>query len=321
MNFFRRHNNAVVLAAVLLAQLLALAVQVKRQTPSGPVTLLRLVAVNTLAPFERSAIYLGGGARHVWNNYVDLLHVRQENLRLKAEFEQVRLARTRELEDARQAHRLQALLGFKEKWIDQTVAAQVIGTSGTESSRLLYLDKGGRDGIRVDQPVITPDGVVGKVLAVFGDHISQVLLISDATSGVGATLVSSRLQGIIKGSPNGELTLNYIMGDETVHPGEVIVTSGGDRIFPKGLPLGTVAKVAMGRNLFLDVRVKPAVPLNRLEEVLVITSQVAREPEAAGQPHVRASDVLSQHLPGVPQAAAPSPSGAAPNANQGAQKP
>ncbi len=321
MNFFKRHENAVVLAVVLLAQLLALAVQVKRQTPAGPVTLLRLVAVNTLAPFERSAIYLGGGARHVWNNYVDLLHVRQENLRLKAEFEQVRLARTRELEDARQAHRLQALLGFKEKWIDQTVAAQVIGTSGTESSRLLYLDKGGRDGIRVDQPVITPDGVVGKVLAVFGDHISQVLLISDATSGVGATLVSSRLQGIIKGSPNGELTLNYIMGDETVHPGEIIVTSGGDRIFPKGLPLGTVAKVAMGRNLFLDVRVKPAVPLNRLEEVLVITSQVAREPEAAGQPHVRASDVLSQHLPGVPQAAAPSPSGAAPNANQGAQKP
>jgi rod shape-determining protein MreC len=321
MNFFKRQKNAVVLAAVLLVQLLALAVQVKRQTPTGPVTLLRLVAVSTLSPFERGVIYMGMGARHMWNNYIDLIHVRQENLQLKEEFEKVRLARLRELEDARQAHRLQSLLNFKENWMDQTVAAQVIGTSGTESSRLLYLDKGARDGIKVDQPVITPDGVVGKVLAVFGDHVSQVLLVSDATSGVGALLLSSRLQGIVKGSPNGELTLNYIMGDENVPAGEVIVTSGGDRIFPKGLPIGTVTKVGMGRNLFLDIRVKPAVPLNRLEEVLVITSQAAREPDNAELPRVRASDILSQHLPGVPQPAAPSPSNAPANANQGAHKP
>ena len=84
--------------------------------------------------------------------------------RLKAEAEQMRLERAREQEDARQARRMQALLGFKEQWIDATVAAQVIGTSGTESSRLLYLDKGRKDGIRADMPVITPDGVVGKVL-------------------------------------------------------------------------------------------------------------------------------------------------------------
>jgi rod shape-determining protein MreC len=322
MNFFRRHNNAVVLAAVLLAQLLALAVQVKRQTPSGPVTLLRLVAVSTLSPFERSAIYLGEGTRHLWNDYIDLRHVRQENLALTAQFERVRLARLRELEDTRQAHRLQALLGFKENWMDQTVAAQVIGTGGTESSRLLYLDKGARDGVKVDQPVITPDGVVGKVLAVFGDHNSQVLLISDASSGVGALLLNSRLQGIVKGSPSGELTLSYIMGDETVQPGEVILTSGGDRIFPKGLPIGTVTRAVMGRNLFLDIHVKPAVPLNSLEEVLVITSQAAREPDTEVQQHVRASDILAQHLPGVPQPAAPAANTNPPaKNNQGAQKP
>ena len=172
--------------------------------------------------------------RGVWSNYIDLRNVRRENLRLKAEAEQMRLDRAREQEEARQARRIQALLGFKEQWIDTTVAAQVIGTSGTESSRLIYLDKGAKDGIRADMPVITPDGVVGKVLTVYGET-SQVLLINDPTSGVGAILVNSRLQGIVKGTPTGEVQLNYIMGDETVQPGEALVTSGGDRVFPEGV--------------------------------------------------------------------------------------
>jgi rod shape-determining protein MreC len=270
MNFFTRHKNTVVLATVLLAQFLALAVQVKRQTAEGPVRVIRLLAVCAIAPFERLFIYSGESMRGVWTNYIDLRNVRSENVRLKADSERMRLERAREQEDARQARRIQALLGFKEQWIDVTVAAQVIGTSGTESSRVLYLDKGTKDGIRADMPVITPDGVVGKVLTVYGET-AQVLMINDPTSGVGATLVNSRLQGIVKGTSTGEVQLNYIMGDEAVQSGEALVTSGGDRVFPKGLPIGTVANVTMGRNLFLDIKLKPAVDLNRLEEVLVIT--------------------------------------------------
>jgi rod shape-determining protein MreC len=305
MNLFSRHKNTVVLAAVLLAQLLALAVQVKRQTAEGPVRVIRLVAVHTLTPFERLLIYTGESARALWSGYIDLRGVRRENERLKAEAGQMRLERAREQEDARQARRIQALLGFKEQWIDTTVAAQVIGTSGTETSRLLDLDKGAKDGIKVDMPVITPDGVAGKILAVYGDHISQVLLINDPTRGVGATLVNSRLQGIVKGTRTGEVTLNYIMGDESVQPGEALVTSGGDRVFPRGLPLGSVAKVSMGRDLFFNIKVKPAVDLDRLEEVLVVTAQKQRDPDTAGLGPIRASDILSQHLPGVPQTAAP----------------
>ncbi len=302
MNLFSRHKNTVVLATLLLAQLLALAVQVKRQTAEGPVRLIRLVAVTTIAPFERLMIYTGQGVRGVWTNYIDLRSVRRENERLKAEAGQMRLERAREQEDARQARRIQALLGFKEQWIDATVAAQVIGTSGTESSRLVYLDKGSKNGIKADMPVITPDGVVGKVLTVYGET-AQVLLINDPTSGVGAMLVNSRLQGIVKGTATGEVQLNYIMGDETVQTGEALVTSGGDRIFPKGLPIGKVANVSLGRNLFLEIKLKPAVDLDRLEEVLVITQQKARAPDTAGLGPIRASDILAEHLPGVPQAA------------------
>jgi rod shape-determining protein MreC len=316
MNFFSRHKNTVVLATVLLAQFLLLAVQVKRQTAEGPVRLIRFLTVSAIAPFERLFIYSGQSMRGVWTNYIDLRNVRSENARLKAESEQMRLERAREQEDARQARRIQALLGFKEQWIDVTVAAQVIGTSGTESSRVLYLDKGTKDGIRADMPVITPDGVVGKVLTVYGET-AQVLVMNDPTSGVGATLVDSRLQGIVKGTSTGEVQLSYIMGDETVKPGEALVTSGGDRVFPKGLPIGTVANVSMGRNLFLNIKVKPAADLNRLEEVLVITEQKSRAPDTVGLGPIRASDILAQHLPGVPQpppgAVPQQPGQAAPN--------
>src|SRR6266702_444013 len=304
MNLFSRHKNTVVLATVLLAQLLALAVQVKRQTAEGPVRLIRLVTVSTIAPFERMLIYTGGSVRGVWSNYIDLRSVRRENQQLKAESERMRLERAREQEDARQARRIQALLGFKEQWIDATVAAQVIGTSGSENSRLLYLDKGTKDGIKVDMPVITPDGVVGKILNVYGET-AQVLMINDPTSGVGATLVNSRLQGIVKGTNTGEVQLNYIMSDEAVQAGEPLVTSGGDRVFPKGLPVGTVAKASPGRNLFLEIKLKPAVDLDRLEEVLVITQQKARTPDTTGLGPIRASDILAQHLPGVPQTPPP----------------
>lgn len=300
MNLFSRHKNTVVLAALLLLQLLALAVQVKRQTAVGPVRLIRLVAVSALAPFERVLIHSGENARAVWADYIDLRNVRRDNLRLNEEAQQMRLQRAREQEDARQARRIQALLEFKEQWIDTTVAAQVIGTSGTETARLLYLDKGSKDGIKVDQAVITPDGVVGKVLTVYGET-SQVLEMNDPTSGIGAILVHSRLQGILKGASNGELHLEYIMGDETVQPGDAVVTSGGDRVFPKGLPIGTVTNVNMGRNLFLNIKVKPSADLERLEEVLIITSQKARAPDTTGLGPIRASDILAEHLPGVPQ--------------------
>jgi len=302
MSLFSRHKNTVALACVLLVQLLALGVQVKEKTAEGPVHAMRLLTVETISAFERALFHTGSGVRGIWANYFDLRHVRRENRRLKDETDRMRMERAREQEEIRQAHRLYALLAFKQQWIDTTVAAQVIGTSPMETSRLLFLDKGASDGIRADMPVITPDGVVGKVLAVFGDT-SQVLMINDPTSGVGAMMVNSRLQGVVKGTPTGGVMLDHIMAGETVQPGEPLVTSGGDRIFPKGVPIGTVLKTGTGHNNMLDIQVKPAANLNRLEEVLVITHQKQREPDTAGLGTIRASDLLAEHLPSVPSPA------------------
>src|ERR1019366_5595708 len=125
-----------------------------------------------------------------WNNYAYLRGVRRENRELRAEIERMKVEDARYAEDARMARRIQALLAFKEQYVDTTVAAQVIGTSGSEQSRILYLDKGSRDGMKPEVAILPPTGMVGEVGQVFPDS-SQVLPINDQFSGVGAALKSS----------------------------------------------------------------------------------------------------------------------------------
>jgi rod shape-determining protein MreC len=298
-SFFARHKNATILAVVLMAQILGLATQIKRPTESGPVRLIRQWAVALVTPFERGLVHSEQGIRHAWRDYFYLRGVRHENVELREQIEAMRLEQIRMEQDAAQARRIQALLQFKEQYISQTVAAQVIGSSGSETSRIIYIDRGSNQGIESNMAVITPEGIVGKVLRVY-PSTSQVLEITDQTSGVGATLVKSRLQGILKGQPAGNPNLAYIMADESVVPGEDVITSGGDRIFPKGLTIGKVASVSPGKDLFLNVRVTPSASLGRLEEVLVITKVTEKEADTTGLGPIRASDILAQRLPSVP---------------------
>lgn len=298
--FLGRHRNITVLGIVLAAQFLGLAVQIKRDQGSTP--LIRTWAVAAITPIEKFLVHTTGAIHDTFANYFYLRNVRQENRQLKLDLDQARLQQIRLQEDAAQAHRLQSLLAFKEQFISETKAAQVIGTSGTDNSRVIYIDKGSADGVRDNMAVITPAGIVGKVAKAF-HSTSQVLLISDQSWGAGAILTQSRLQGIVKGTQAGTVQLQYIMSDEQVKPGEPIVTSGGDRIFPKGLPVGTVREVSPGRENFLNIRVQPAADLTRLEEVLVITKIVekAPDPNELSNAPIRASEILAERLPSVPQ--------------------
>jgi rod shape-determining protein MreC len=294
-----RYRNLVILVGVLFLQILGLAVQVKRSNDTENTRLIRVWAVDLVTPFERVLIWAQDSTGNLWHNYVYLRGVRTENRQLKEQIEQLRLEQVRLNEDAVQAHRLQALLAFKEQYISRTVAAQVIGSSGSDSSRILYIDKGENQGLKRDMAVITADGIVGKVLQVF-PSVSQVLLINDQSSGVGTILEKSRLQGFLKGTATGEVVLEGVMSDEQVAPGERVLTSGGDQIFPKGLPVGTVTKVGTGKDLFLNIGIKPAVNLGKLEEVLVVTEKQERQAQTADVGRVRAADILAQRLPSVP---------------------
>lgn len=307
-SFFSRYKNPLLLMAVLFIQVIVLATQVKRpddpkNSGSGGTRLIRVWAVNIVTPVERAFIGTGHFFRNTWRNYVDLHDVREQNRKLQAEVDRLRMEQAKLKEDAEQAHRLQHLLGFKEKFIGTTLAAQVIGSSGSEQSRVIYIDKGSHDGLKGDMAVITPDGIVGKVKEVYA-RSSQVLVINDRDSGAGVILEKTRLQGDLHGSSQGETMVKNVMSDEKVDIGEKVITSGGDRIYPKGLPVGNVTAVNSDpeKPLFLSIAVKPAANLGRLEEVLVIT-KMAEELPSAGQSSgpIRAADILAQRLPTVPK--------------------
>jgi rod shape-determining protein MreC len=302
-NFFTRYRNVTVLLGLLMAQVIVLASQVRRPVASTgeSMSLVRLWIVEIFVPAEKAFNSVGDGISSVWHNYIDLRHVRAQNHDLQEQVDRLRLEQVSLAEDAGQARRLQALLAFKEKFISQTVAAQVIGTSGSEHSHLLYIDKGSGDGIKPDMPVITPKGIVGKIAKVF-PGTSQVLEINDATAGAGVMLERTRLRGVLHGTPSGIPEILHVMVDEKIEPGDAVVSSGGDQIYPRGLPIGVVSTTTPDPEggPFMVVKVKPAADLERVEEVLVITKVIDKSPEAPEGPRaLRAADILAQRLPTV----------------------
>jgi rod shape-determining protein MreC len=317
-NFFTRYKNPLVLMAVLFIQVIALATQVKRQenpkaSNSSGTRLIRVWTVTAFTPVERLFVATGHFFRGTWHDYVDLHDVRKKNRELQDEVTRLQMEQVRLREDALQARRLQALLEFRERFVAKTIPAQVIGSSGSEQSRVIYIDKGSHDGIRQDMAVITPDGIVGKVKDVFPIS-SQVLLINDHDSGAGVILERSRLQGILKGVGMGEV---HVMSDEKVDIGEQVVTSGGDQIYPKGMPVGTVTSTDPDRDdPFLTIKLKTAADLNRLEEVLVVIKTAEETPAVSTGPMpTRAADIMAQRLPSVPKhdQTSKKPSDSAPN--------
>ncbi len=312
-----RYKNILFLVSVLVLQIIGLAVQIRRPNPTAAdapsVRLLRYWAISLVSPPEKVLHGTGSGVRGLWANYLDLRHVREQNQDLRDQVSRLQLEQASLLEDARQGQRLQSLLAFKEKYISGTVAAQVIGTAGTDQSRILYIDKGSKDGLKPDMAVITPDGIVGKLKDVFG-HTSQVLVISDQTSGAGVLLESTRLRGVLRGNALGQPQIINMLPDERVKAGERVLTSGGDQIYPRGLPVGTVDRVVEDSSNppYVDIIIKPAANLGHLEELLVITQSADEMPQkakrdlaqsiAAGAVAAtlqRASDVLAERLPGI----------------------
>jgi rod shape-determining protein MreC len=277
-SFFTRFKNVLVLVAILLAQTIGLAIQVRRPVESGApdgssVTLLRYWTVSAVTPFERFFHGFGYNVRHGWSNYIDLRNTRQQNHDLQEQIARLRLEQAALAEDAIQGHRLQALLDFQQHYVTSTVAAQVIGTSGNDLSRVLYIDKGSKDGLKPDQAVITPDGIIGKLRDVF-PHTSQVLLIDDQTSGAGVLLASTRLRAILRGSSTGQIVINNLTPDSRIKVGEQVLSSGGDQVYPRGLPVGTIESIKPDpdHQPYTLIQLRPAANLNQLEEVLVITA-------------------------------------------------
>lgn len=270
-----RHKSLVLLAGVILLQVLLLAVQIKRDSQGR---LIRTWTVGAVSPFERAGSYVFGSFRDTWRNYFALRGTKKDNDDLRRENDALKL-RIAQLEGkAAEADRLGALLNFRQSQADvPMVAARVIGGPITDTLTI-QLDRGEHDGIRKDMGVITPDGVVGKIIETY-PNTSQVLLLTDKGSGVGAKVADSGIQSPVGGLGEPLLAMKYFPNDDDVSVGARVVTSGMDHIFPRDLPVGTITEVKAG-NPFKQIRIKPAASLEKLEEVLVLlTLRPLKEPE------------------------------------------
>ncbi len=278
LNIFSRHRPLALLASVIVAQILLLAFQIKRDRD---VRLIRVWAVAIMSPVERSGTWGFSGIRGIWTGYFDLRNAHKENQQLRNELGRLEL-RNRDLENqANEAQRLKVLLNFRETHPEaQMLAAQVIGASADPTSHTLFINRGSRDRLRNNMAVVTPDGIVGKIVEVF-PTTSQVLLINDKESGVGALFAESRTHGVVKGSGDPIPRMDYIVNDEKVKAGDTILTSGDDKIFPKGLLIGTVADTRQALP-FQIIHLQPATRLDRLEDVLILLTLQNLEPKNTG---------------------------------------
>ncbi len=332
-SFFSRYKSELLLLAVLLAQVIGLATQVRRPgyaaRPDGHhVVIARAWPAFFITPAETGLKRMGTALRSAWHGYVDLRHVRQHDRDLQYQIDQLRLREAALAEDARQGQRLQRLLAFKQQYVGRTVAAEVVGTGGGDQSRLLVINKGANDGLKPDMAVITPDGPVGKLRDVFPNS-AQVLLLNDPGSGAGVILANTRTRGVLHGAPGGQLEITNLMSDDRIKPGEPVITSGGDQIFPRGLSIGVISAVRPDREHppFAAITIKPAANLDRLEEVLVVTdvSEQLAKPVAVSDDNndgnTKASEILATRLPGLKETAPPQATADKPPGADAAQQP
>ena len=227
--------------------------------------------LEVISPVTGAFTHLSDGASSIVSDYMDLVHVRQENAHLRNELARVESdqARLKELEVENQ--HLGELLELRDVLGAKAVAANVIGSDATGISRTLILSSGTDDGLAPGMAVLANQGVVGKIIAA-SPHASRVLLINDHNSALDGFDQRTRARGIVAGLVDDGVMLKYADRSQDIRAGDTIVTSGLDGIFPRGLLVGTIQSVHReGPGLFLGVRIAPAVDFRELEQVLILT--------------------------------------------------
>lgn len=280
LNLLRRHSVLVSTGTLLFLSLALLVTNTRGRQRIDP---LGVVFLELITPIGSLMSSISSAMTGTWRAYVDLVGVRQEREWLRRrvrELEaQAERAETTESENAR----LQALLDLRDAMPGQSVAARVTGADASGLFRTATINKGESDGVIKGMAVVAPAGVVGKVVAT-SPNAARVLLLEDPSSGVDALVQRSRARGIVEGSLTGGCQLKYVKHREDLRVGDVVVTSGLDGIFPKGIALGSIVGLAREEGgLFQTAELDPAVDFNKLEEVLVVEAPETEVPPAASR--------------------------------------
>jgi len=262
---------------LIIANILILSVVGQRYPAAGPGGF----TISLLAPFQEAVAISSRFVKDIWRHYFDLIHVAEENDRLKYQ-----LARAEEMKnawvEARLANdRLRRLMDIERDFAQRVVYAEVIGRDPTAWFKTVIINKGAKDQVAVGMPVAVPEGIVGQVVDVSGRY-AKVLLLVDQNSAVDAMVQRTRARGVLKGEYADQCRLEYVLRKEDVRVGDVVVTSGLDNVFPKGLRIGEIKEVAGESNeMFYTLTVAPYVDFEKLEELLVM--QPPPPPQLSGE--------------------------------------
>jgi rod shape-determining protein MreC len=273
-----RQRSGYLFLGVVLAHILLISAQVNSR---AGVPVLESVTFGIFSEVQRALSGGVSGIRHAWSGYLNLRDLRSENDELKRRLAAAQIAMQEQRALAGRARGYQKLLELREHLPLETTAAEIIGAAASPDFRTLTIDKGTRDGLRPDMAIIAPDGVVGR-LVVPSARSAKVQLLIDRNAAAGVIIERTRAQGVVVGGGDDRLQMQYVSEASDVAVGDVVVTSGIDTIYPKGLVVGRVEVVEKNGPAFKRIVVKPAVDFSRIEEVLVVLTPTAAKEAASG---------------------------------------
>jgi len=278
-----RRRTGYLFLAVVVAHVILISTQV---TTRRGVPMLQEAVFGVFSEVQRGANTVATGVRNSWQNYFALQQVQEENEQLKQQISalQIRLQQERNL--AQQSESLQKLLQLKTATELMTTAGSVIAGSASPEFRTITVDKGTSDGVHADMAVISPAGVVGRIIQPSA-RASKVQLLIDRNAAAGALVERTRAQGVAVGTGTDELRMDYVSGSADVKAGDAVVTSGIDGIYPKGFVIGQIQSVRRGAGQYSSIVIRPAVDFSALEAVLIVlTPPSAAEAGAPGTDQV-----------------------------------
>lgn len=238
--------------------------------------------MDTLTPAERLVDRSIHSVAQLWTGYVALVGIRAENERLQSEIDRLRMEQHLDREAVLEAERLRRFFEIDFS-VGDPIVARVSGGDPSVSRQTITVDKGRRAGVEPGAPGMTPDGIVGRVIHTSYSS-SIVQLLTDPVSAVGALVQESRVEGIVHGNGTNQLVFEHAEAGAPLKPGQMVVTSGTERIYPKGLPIGVISAVDSVTDLVSMAIVEPAADLSRLEEVLLLEAQPDDPPPESTTP-------------------------------------
>jgi rod shape-determining protein MreC len=269
-----RRRTGYLFLAVIVGHVILISTQV---TTKRGVPMLEAAVFGVFSEVQRAANGVTMGVRGTWQDYFALRQVRTENEQLKQQLGELRVRLQEERNLAQQSQSLQKLLDLKASTTLTTTGAGVIAGGASPEFRTITIDKGTHEGLRADMAVISPAGIVGRVIQP-NARAAKVQLLIDRNAAAGVLIERTRAQGVVVGTGADELRMDYVAGTADVKVGDVVVTSGIDGIYPKGFVIGQIQSVSRGGGQYSAIVIRPAVDFTSLEAVLIV---LAPPPAAA----------------------------------------